>query len=283
MVPFGDCDDAKIVSVTFGYMESLFNNLTKKDAKIATEIWLNEVASRTKELKSVKMKTVIYHDLPSLIAAVRAKQVDFVALTSLDYFQVKDKISLEPALTYIVGEKPGTIYYLVVSKDKESFSLNRLKNKKLIVQKTDESGQVPLLWLNTLLRKQGLPTANVLLGSVKMVETPSQAILPVFFKQADCCLVTLEGFETSQELNPQIGERLAIVTRSPSLMIGLLAVRKDLSDTLRKGVTEVAVNLASYPRGKQILTLFKIGGFRYFQTSDLDSVQELIKEQNKYK
>jgi ABC-type phosphate/phosphonate transport system substrate-binding protein len=64
-------------------------------------------------------------------------------------------------------------------------------------------------------------------------------------------------------------------------MIGLLTVRKDLSETIKKAVLEVAVNLASYPRGKQILTLFRIGGFRYFQPSDLDSVLELINEQNK--
>jgi ABC-type phosphate/phosphonate transport system substrate-binding protein len=93
--------------------------------------------------------------------------------------------------------------------------------------------------------------------------------------------VAQEGFETSQELNPQIGERLAIAARSPSLMIGILTGRKDVPEDIKKAVAEVAVNLASYPKGKQILTLFRIGGFRHFQASDLDSVLELIKKQNK--
>ncbi len=281
IVTFVNCDDAKIITITHGYMESLFNNLNKKDAQIATEYWFNQIILDIKE--PTKTKTVVYHDLPSLIAVIRAKQVDFVGLTSLDYFQIKDNLPLEPFLAYTVGGKLGTIYYLLVSKDQESTSLNGLKNKRLLVQKHDESGQIPILWLNSLLRKQGLPPADVFFRSIKMVETASQAILPIFFKQADCCIVAREGFETSRELNPQIGEKLAIAVRSPSLLIGLLAVRKDVSETIKKAVAEVAVNLASYPKGKQILTLFRIGGFRHFQPTDLDSVLELIKEQNKIK
>jgi hypothetical protein len=200
VVFFGNCDEVKNYNVTFGYMGSLFNNITKKDAKIATEIWLNEVVSRSKELESAKIKTIIYNDLPSLIAAAKTKQVDFVGITSQDYIHLKDKTSLEPALAYTVGGKPGSIFYLVVSKDMESTSVKGLRNKSVLIQKTDESGQIPLFWLNSLLRKQGLPSASGFLRSIKMVETPSQAILPVFFQQADCCIVTLEGFETSQEL-----------------------------------------------------------------------------------
>jgi ABC-type phosphate/phosphonate transport system substrate-binding protein len=147
-------------------MESLFNNLNKKDAQIATEYWLNEISlGITKGVlginKPTKTKTVVYHDLPSLITAVNAKQVDFVGLTSMDYFQVKDKIPLEPLLSYTVGGKLGTVYYLLVLKDKESTSLNGLKHKKLLVQKHDEHGQIPILWLNSLLKKQGLPPADV--------------------------------------------------------------------------------------------------------------------------
>jgi len=279
MASFVDCEDTKIVNITHGYMDSLFNTLAKKDAQIATEYWLNQVALGTK--KPSKIKVVIFHNIPSVIAAVTAKQVDFVALTSLDYLKVKDIINLEPTLAYTVGGQPGTVFYLVVSKDKESTSLNNLKNKRLLIHKHDESGQIPVLWLNSLLRKQGLPPADGFLGAIKMVETASQAILPVFFQQADYCIVAREGFETSQELNPQIGERLAIAASSPALMVGILTVRKDVPEDIKKGVAEVAVNLASYPKGKQILTLFRIGGFRHIQSTDLDSVLELIKEQNK--
>jgi ABC-type phosphate/phosphonate transport system substrate-binding protein len=245
------------------------------------ELWLNEVANVRKEWVTTKSKTVVFHDLPSLIAAVTAKQVDFVGLPSMDFFQVKDKIPLVPLLTYTVEGYAGTVYYLLISKDKGSSSLKGLKNGRLLVQKHDEKGQLPILWLNSILKKEGLPPADFFLRSIKKVETASQAILPVFFQQADYCIVAREGFETSRELNPQIGERLAIAARSPALVIGLLAVRQDVSETLKKTVAEIAVNLASYPKGKQILTLFRIGGFRHFQLSDLDSVLELIKEQNK--
>jgi ABC-type phosphate/phosphonate transport system substrate-binding protein len=69
-----------------------------------------------------------------------------------------------------------------------------------------------------------------------------------------------------------------IVDRSSALLVALLTYRKDLPADIKKDIKEVAINLASYPRGKQILTLFKIGAFCPFQSSDFDPLLKLIKD-----
>jgi ABC-type phosphate/phosphonate transport system substrate-binding protein len=128
-----------------------------------------------------------------------------VGMPSLDFLQIKDKIPLEPALSYSLNNQVGTEYVLIVPKDKESHSLSGLKNKKIIIHKHDDTGLIPILWLNSLLRQQGLPPAERFCGSIKKVDQVSQAVLPVYFRQADCCVVTCDGFETMKELNPQLG------------------------------------------------------------------------------
>ena len=54
---------------------------------------------------------------------------------------------------------------------------------------------------------------------------PSQAILPVFFKQAEAALVTRATFDTAVELNPQLGAALRTLSRSPQLIPAVAAVR----------------------------------------------------------
>ncbi len=277
VAPFARCEQDQIENITYGMLGTLFNNINLKDAQVAMEVWVNEL-SKVARISAKSSKTIVFSELPDLINAVRNKQVDLVGIPSLHFLQIKDKIPLEPALAYSINDHVGTEYVLIVPKDKEYHGLSGLKNKKILIHKHDDAGLIPVLWLNSLLRQQGLPPADRFCASIKKVDLPSQAVLPVFFQQADCCVVSSDGFEIVKELNPQLGEKLVIVDRSPFLLVGLLAYRRDLPANLKKEIKEVAVNLASYPRGKQILTLFKIGAFRPFQSSDFDPLLELIKD-----
>jgi hypothetical protein len=186
VAPLVKCDDKKIYTATHGYMTSLFTNVSGKDAQIAMDLWLDEVYKVRNNPITTKAKTVIFNDLPSIIAALKNKQVDFIGITSLNYYKIKDITPIDPFITYTQLGQRGTVYYLMVPKDKGEISWSGLKNMRLLIQKYDDKGQIPLLWLNSCLRKQGLPPAETFFRSIKIVETPSQAILPVFFKQADC-------------------------------------------------------------------------------------------------
>ena len=276
IAPFARCEHKLIENLTYGILGSLFNTVNLRDAQIAMEVWLNEVSKVSKISK--KNKAVVLPNLPALIEAVKDGQVDLIGMPSMDYLEVKGKIPIEPALSYSIEDHIGTEYLLIVPKDKEPDNLNGLRNKKILIHKHDDTGIIPVMWLNSLLLKQGLPPADRFYACIKMVDKSSQAVLPLLFRQADCCVVGSDGFETIKELNPQLGEKLSIMKRSPFLVVGLLAYRKDLPANVKKEVTKVAVNLASYPRGQQILTPFKIGKFRPFQSSDFDSLLELIKE-----
>jgi hypothetical protein len=78
-------------------------------------------------------RTILIDDLPSLIRAVNAKEVDVVGLSCLDYFKIKDKVNLEPAMVVILGGKPSKEFSLITRRDNSPRNLTDLRNTKLLV------------------------------------------------------------------------------------------------------------------------------------------------------
>ena len=115
------------------------------------------------------------------------------------------------------------------------------------------------------------------------MDKASQAILPVFFRQADACIVTRRAFEVSAELNPQIAQKLKPIITSPLFADSIVLFRKGYKSDNKKIFIDTALNIKKYPKGKQIMTLFQIGGFAPFKESYLDSVITLMRESGKLK
>jgi len=84
-----------------------------------------------------------------------------------------------------------------------------------------------------------------------------RVILPVFFRQADACLVTLKGFETMSELNPQIGRQLRILAKSEAVVPSLFCFRGDYLSPNREKILQEVSRLNQTPAGLQTLTLFQ--------------------------
>ncbi|WP_320045273.1 hypothetical protein [uncultured Desulfobacter sp.] len=66
-------------------------------------------------------------------------------------------------------------------------------------------------WLRSLMVEKGLGQADTYFSKLKWVNKINEAVLPVFFKQADACLVNLKGLDIMAELNPQIAQQVKIV------------------------------------------------------------------------
>ena len=240
------------------------------------ELWANELSKMNK--LPLKTRSIIINDLPSLVKALKNKEIDVIGLPSLDYLKIKDEVDLVPALGTILGGKHGEEYVLITRVDKATMSLNSLKNNKLVFQRDRFVGKVPLMWLDTLLIKQGLPVSEHFFTDIKTVNKVSQAVLPVFFKQMDACLVTRRGFDTMVELNPQLGEQLKILDASPIFVLGIVVFRKDFNEEYRKRIIKTALDFRKLSSGKQMLTLFKVDDFFPFHNSDLDTLIGLLEE-----
>jgi phosphonate transport system substrate-binding protein len=266
-------------SLNVAYLNFSLGEVDIKDARVAINLWSIEVSKGFK--RNTQVKSFLLEDRAVLLSGLKAKKYDMIALPIQEHLRMKELLDLEPVLGNITGGKPGEEYALVTRQDKGGKNLGSLRNQKLFLQKDQWNGDIPQIWLDSLLLKQGLSPAKKFFSLIKIVNKPSQAVLPVFFRQADAALVTRRGFATMVELNPQLGTELQTVALSPCFLTGVISFRRDFSPELKSQVIDSALKLQTLPQGKQILTLFKVDKFFPCKPTHFDSVIELLQEHKK--
>jgi phosphonate transport system substrate-binding protein len=253
-----------------GYPRAAFTHVDIKDAQAALEMWTRQLSKDSES--PLKTKARIYPDENAIVRAINNKELDLVILSSPLYLKIKDQVPLDPVFVPAYDNLVGDEYLLLVHRDSGINSLKQLRGRRILIHPRFTPLSSEILWLNSLLSKQ-CNSYKRLFRSVKSVEKASQAILPVFFKKMDACLVMRRLFETVAELNPQIGKDLVAVAQSPPILRGIIAFRKDYSDKLKRKVSKTLDDMHTHPQGKQILTLLKYDKLVKFKPAYLRSVQ----------
>lgn len=258
-----------------GYSSKTLNDIDHKDAKTAIKVWSDVLSKDMGD--NIVQETEIFNDLASLIEAFKKRQIRMIAVTPMQFLEARKIIELDPIFTSIIGENPLDRLLLLVRTDSGFKSLSDLRGKNLIIE-SYLIGEIADMWLEVALSKAGLPPAKQFFTSVKSTAKPNKAVTPVFFKQADACLVREAGFKAMNEMNPQISKQLTPIGSSDPYLLGVVAFAKDYDPDLKKSQMKSAVRLHTFPKGQQILTLFKIDKIVDFKDEYLTSTLELANE-----
>ncbi len=264
-----------------GYSKDALTRVNLNDAQVAIEMFTRHFGEIVDA--QYDTKTVIFNNMDSMVESIRAKEVDAVTMSTLEYFRLKKlMVSIEPLYLSVYGDAVGNEHVVLVNKKDGIDNLNQLRGKKIIVE-LGSNGRLALLWFTTLLLKNGLPESDNFFSDIKKVEKISQAVLPVFFMQADACIVRHTGFQTMVEMNPQVNKNLTVLQKSPVFQESLFCVRKDYDDESKKIILDVVKTLHLDPKGRQMLLLFRKDRVLPFKPEYIESVEALIKEYNELK
>lgn len=145
---------------------------------------------------------------------------------------------------------------------------------------TNDATAALKVWAEAIGARRGLDMdmESRLFLEIVMSSTPSRAVLPVFFGQADVALVTRSAFETMIELNPQVGAQLKVLANSGPLLPLLLAPTRHADPDVMGKVMKAILELQEEPGGDQILMMFKTDKLVRCEASWLESFQALVKE-----
>ena len=105
--------------------------------------------------------------------------------------------------------------------------------------------------------------------------------MAVFFGQADAAIVSRGALETAATLNPQIGNRIVVVSESKSLIGDFTCIPTSVNEKFKQSIEYAALHLHERTAGRQILTLFHIDRVVPFQPSYLDGTIELLRERDR--
>lgn len=258
-----------------GYTDALAYDVADSDSRTATRTWVKAAIDRAEV--EADAEALIFQDLPSLVRAVNAKELDLAILLPLEFLEIRDRAPLLPLLTTSSRGSIPHEYVLLVSGNCDTMSLAGLLGKTLILD-TGGKGRLPGMWLDVLLRRTGLPDRRTFFSSVREVTGTSRAVMPVFFGQADACVVTREGLETMVELNPQLGDALGILAVSPGFLRDLVCMREDVYERYGDTIMASLLSLHDDPQGRQLLRLFHVDEVVRIEAGFLDLVIALSEE-----
>ena len=121
------------------------------------------------------------------------------------------------------------------------------------------------MWLDNCPMKAGLLSHESFFCIITEAPKTANAVLPVFFGQADACLVLERLFDTIAELNPQLRNELVTLANSPPLLMSLTCFTPACSPRMKQRTLVFGERMHHTPKGKQILTLFGLDRAVIFQ------------------
>jgi ABC-type phosphate/phosphonate transport system substrate-binding protein len=263
--------------ITIGFMRSQLHCGDSRDIAVAIEMWSQQLVETMNEKlgKNYEAKTIVVKTLGELEGILEDGTLDLISLSSFDFFKIKAGI-IDPALVAQSGTLVGEEFLLITHKESQINDVFDLESKNIILP-GGFRGDIVEMWLTNMIKKKDCAR---FFSQMKEEEKSSHAVLPVFFQQADACVISRDAFETMAKLNPQLRENLKIVDASDNYLTTLSCVAKKTDESIKNTIIETAVEMHYHPTGKQILSLFKQSQVVRFQDQYFQNIRKLISINN---
>lgn len=260
-----------------GFSARVFPGVDQRDVKIAMELWTRELA-HSMGIKAA-VQTNIYKNSSDLLEAVKRGELILVTLPALEYLRIRDRAPMTPLIVSVSNAGNGRHFVLVARRDSGIRSLAHLRGKTISLLSSSKY-EVSHLWLNVMLMREGFRGREAFFRQTKESTSASQALMAVFFKQADAAIISRAALETTTALNPQMGRQLGVVSESKSLLGDVSCVPNMVEEPLKRTIENAALHLHETTVGKQMFTLFQIDRTIPYIPAYLDGVTELLRERN---
>lgn len=256
-----------------GFSSQLFVDVNESDARAALKVWAKTMGAERNIRVDPNISILVGTDA---IAAFLKNAGDAVTLTAVELWKVRQQVPIWP--TMIVGRVGGELfqeYVLLVHRDNPAAQLSDLRGRRLLVQGA-AGGTLAELWLEGRLLEEKLGAADTFWGKTVHSGKLARVVLPVFFRQADACVVTREGFRTMVELNPQVGKQLKVVAQSPRLVGAPFCFRAEGKLPNRDRLIADANQVSTTVTGRQTLALFQTSELVARPFTDIDETMALL-------
>jgi ABC-type phosphate/phosphonate transport system substrate-binding protein len=259
--------------ISIGFSSSFFHEVSRNDAIAAIRAWTQALLNK-QDISAIP-KPILFENIDEIREGLSNNKLDYVAITTQEYAEVRDLLTCDIVTVSMNLNSIKEEYLLIVPQSAGINKINDLKGKKLLMVKSARLS-LAVIWLDTILLNKGLEPAEAFFGVIESEKNAGKVILPVFFNQADACVVTRTMYNTMVELNPQIGQKLKTIEVSPALVPSFFCFTRNSDIKIREKVLKEISRWHLSTFGKQSLTMFQCDGLETHPISCLDSALNLI-------
>lgn len=240
-------------SSTFGFLQTgtILNRF--KDARVAVKVWLEDIALSYGGDLTLKF----YDNTDTLYEDFKNQKVDMIVLNLPYYFENKVKIDNESVELWSIAmsEDRYVKYYLITSKNSNINSFRDVKGKTISLATNDTVGNV---WLDKNALKLFKTTYINVFKEIHPVLKESTALLNVFFKKRDLALISKRTWDTMNELNPSIKNKIKIIDETKEKHLPFIGFFSKYTDKRSiDAFFELSANLEDLRGSSQVIDLLK--------------------------
>jgi hypothetical protein len=233
------------------------------------DLWAQELARQFQ----VPVSFIHYDDPLDLRRDFQAGKLHGVNADAMTFVRLFKPEELAEGYATIM--KGGWDLMLFAGRDASVADLGDLAGKRIVLLEENPVGD---LYLETLCLRHHQRPCKAVFADFQRVTTSNQALMRVFFGKADLALVHGYGHALAVEMNPQLGHVLRKLAEYPvrSLFFAFYSIKVDKA--LRQRTVRVTPTLHTYPRGRQLLDIFKIDHLEIAHPADLQPVIDLERD-----
>lgn len=241
--------------LAIGFTGSAFQEVTNTDIRVGVSVLIQKVAFRHFD----RAESPFYDNLTDMATDLKSGKVQVLATPVEEFMELRRMAPIDPVLVTSISSGSETELLLLVRKDSGISSLRDLKGKCIAIPtRNPRCCTLYQVWLESMLYGEGWRELEDFFSFVKESKTAAKALMTVFFRQADACVVTRQVLDLTAEMNPQINRELTVIASRGKLAQGIIAVDKRLPEETREKIRQAFLTLHQTPDGVQLLMLFKV-------------------------
>jgi len=240
------------------YMTNSMSNYSKKDLKIAMNIWLKDISKEA----GYDANMFFYDDPNDAVIDLQKNKIDYISAFPLVFVKYFDLSLLGDAFSGGPKNMQNNIFVILSNTKIKKFK--DLKNPKIGIQINDE---IMHMYIKLKLNNNNL--------NIKEYSKRSKIVLDLFFNKIDLAIVPLRNFLLAKELNPQISRKVKILEKTNINATNFSFYRKSLNKSIQKDIYEEAKKIYSSKKGKQMMLIYKADKIIKTKLDDLKPVKEL--------
>jgi ABC-type phosphate/phosphonate transport system substrate-binding protein len=258
-------------------LRSIYIGINNKDAMLTYQVLMKKVFGD--KYADYEVFLEFPEDIDAASKAIASDRCDVLTLASLDYFRMRQTTELEPLAIMSKGDRAAEPYLFLTPAGTDLDDIIAKTDRTLVVEQSG-GGDVATEWLSSVLMERGLPPINTFFANVHHAK-PSRVVLPLFFGQANACVVSESTFTVMAELNPQVKRKINIEKRSPGFVNLLICGTKNMNPDDRLRVVEELATLNDHPEGQQALTIIQMKRFFRYEPDYLNATKALYDRHSK--
>jgi ABC-type phosphate/phosphonate transport system substrate-binding protein len=260
-------------TIRVAFSQSQFAGVNQNDAHAAMKVYFKSIAEDSG--MAVDVTQLPMEGTRAIAEVLRDHRADLLAMTTEEFLVLEGQGLAGPLLLTGVKKEFTEEYLLLTHAESAIRNVGDLKGRSLLLS-SEIRASLARRWLEVLCYEHGLGAAEQALGKITAAAKPTLVVLPVFFRQADACILTRHGFDVMGEMNPQVKKQLRVLAVSKPMVSTLSCFRRGFSESLKQRVIEAALKSQGKPAFEQVMILFKSDGLTQEPVSALASARELL-------